>query len=207
MEQTRYMLFDLLNRVSGVMLFVGTIVVVLGAVFLYRRLRSAAAAYRTFRGPRVVTCPETHRPAGVEVEAAHAAATALRGGRDLHLKSCSRWPERQGCGQDCLREIESAPEACLVRTLLTRWYAGKECALCHKPFGDIHWHDHRPAMMDPGGRTQAWADLAAENVPDALAADRPVCWSCHIAETFRREFPDLVVDRPWQGPDRHHRML
>ena len=24
----------------------------------------------------------------------------------------------------------------------------------------------------------------------------PVCWNCHIAESFRREHPELVVDRP-----------
>jgi hypothetical protein len=26
----------------------------------------------------------------------------------------------------------------------------------------------------------------------------PVCWSCHIAESFRRTHPELIVDRPWE---------
>jgi hypothetical protein len=24
----------------------------------------------------------------------------------------------------------------------------------------------------------------------------PVCWSCHMSETFRRAHPELVVERP-----------
>jgi len=74
-------------------------------------------AYRRYRGRRVAACPETSAPAAVEVDAIHAALTAVLGPPHLRLKSC---------------------------------------------------------------------------------------WNCHIAETFRRRFPDLVVDRPWspQSGDR-----
>jgi hypothetical protein len=93
----------------------------------------------------------------------------------------------------------------LVRTLLTRWYAGKACSYCGKRFGEIHWHDHKPALLGLDGRTVEWPDVPAEKIPEALASDRPVCWNCHIVETFRREHSDLVVDRPWGIDERKGR--
>src|SRR5881394_3546466 len=71
-----------------------------------------------FRGDRVVRCPENHRPAGVRLDAWHAAS-------GLRLNACSRWPEKSGCGQECLAEIAASPEDCLVRTIAARWYQGK----------------------------------------------------------------------------------
>src|SRR5512144_439621 len=87
-------------------------------------------AYRRYRGARVIVCPETRAPAAVELDARHAAATDLFGDADLRLQSCSRWPERQDCGQECLAQIEAAPEDCLARTILAKWYEGATCALC-----------------------------------------------------------------------------
>jgi hypothetical protein len=26
----------------------------------------------------------------------------------------------------------------------------------------------------------------------------PVCWGCYVAQSFRREHPELVVYRPWR---------
>jgi hypothetical protein len=62
-------------------------------------------AYRAFRGGRTLTCPETREPAEVEVDAAHVAAAAWGGRLDVRLKDCSRWPERAGCGQECLGQV------------------------------------------------------------------------------------------------------
>jgi hypothetical protein len=177
------------------------IVLAVLSYFFYRTL----PAFLRFRGARVVACPETGQPAGVEVDASRAAVTALGGKPELRLTECSRWPERAGCGQDCLRQIESSPEGCLVRTLVTSWYSGKTCVYCGKPFGEIHWHDHKPALQGESGTLQAWAEVPTEKVPDALAWGRPVCWSCFVAESFRREHPDLVVDRPWRNEPPHPR--
>jgi len=108
-------------------------VVVLLAIVLGR----LASAWLKYRGRRVITCPENHRPAGVVVNAGHAAATALGKAPELRLSSCSRWPERAGCGQECLAQVAASPEDCLVRNILTRWYAGKVCASCGRPMGEI----------------------------------------------------------------------
>ena len=152
--------------------------------------------YLTFRGTRVVTCPETGKRAAVEVNARRAAVTTVVGSPELRVRDCTRWPERRHCGQECLTEIETAPADCLVRSILAKWYAGRACVLCGKPIGEINWLAHEPALMDAAGYTFAWRDLPAERIFDWLATHRPVCWNCHIAETFRHEHPELVVDRP-----------
>ena len=88
-----------------------------------------------------------------------------------------------------------------MRVILTTWYAGKSCARCGKPVGEINWLAHKPALMSPERRTFEWAEVAPEQLPEVLATHRPVCWSCHLAEVFRREHPELVVERPWRGQE------
>jgi hypothetical protein len=175
--------------------------VLIGAVFLatifaiFRTVR-AARVYLTFRGKRLVSCPETHRPAAVRVAAGKAAWQGTIGNQLLSLSDCSRWPEREGCPQACLAQIEEAPKACLVWMIVNRWYQGQQCVYCHKEFGEIHWHDHPPALVSKDGETLQWDEIPAETLQEALSTHRPVCWSCHIAETFRRQHPELLVDRP-----------
>lgn len=175
--------------VLGVAVLVG-----LGALFLFAR--RLAAAWMTYRGTRVVVCPENREMVAVRVDARHAAATAPQGTPDLRLESCTRWPEKAGCGQECLGQIESAPEACLVKTILGDWYQGRACALCRREFHEIRWHDHQPGLLGPGGAILAWHSFRPEQVVDVLATHEPVCWDCRVAETFRREHPELVTDRP-----------
>lgn len=152
-----------------------------------------------YRGERVITCPETGHAEAVRVKASHAAWTNLIGRKpDLRLDSCTRWPEREDCAQACLSQISDAPDGCLVRNILHSWYAGKECVFCHKAFGTINWTDHRPALLSPSRITYEWSDIAPRDLPEVLATHRPVCWNCHIAETFRREHPELVTDRNWR---------
>lgn len=154
------------------------------------------SAYRKYRGERLVICPETKKPAAVEVAAGRHAVDALIDHGHLRLKDCSRWPERKDCGQDCLAQVEASPEDCLVWNLVNRWYEGKECVLCRCPFEHLHWHDHPPALMDAERRTVTWNSIPAEQLPEVFATHWPVCWDCHVAETFRREHAELVVDRP-----------
>jgi hypothetical protein len=175
--------------VLGVAALVG-----LGALFLFAR--RLARAWSTYRGTRVVVCPENREMVAVEVDARHAAATAAQGKPDLRLEACTRWPEKAGCGQECLGQIESAPEACLLRNILADWYQGKSCAFCGRAFHAIHWHDHRPALLAADGRIVAWNEFEAEQVVDVLATHKPVCWDCKVAESFRRGHPELVTDRP-----------
>lgn len=150
--------------------------------------------YFSVRGARLVECPEIKAPAAVDVHAVQAAM-----GQPFSLSDCSRWPERQSCGRECLAQIERAPADCLVRNVVTKWYAGKNCAICQKPLGEIDWHERKPGLLDEAGRSRPWPDVPPEKLPEALAHDKPVCFDCYVAATFRREHADMVVDNPWKG--------
>jgi len=113
----------------------------------------------------------------------------------LRLSECSRWPERENCGQDCLRQVEADPESCLVWNIVSKWYANKNCVFCHKPIGTLRHLDHSPALLGPDYKTIEWNQLRPEELPNVFARFQPVCWNCHVTETFRRLHPELVVVR------------
>jgi hypothetical protein len=153
-------------------------------------------AYTRLKGKRLVTCPETNRPAAVDVAAGEAAVGAFLNEPTLRLVECSRWPERQSCGQDCLQQVEVDPEHCLVWNIVAKWYEGKNCVFCHKPIEPLRHMDHAPALLGPDFKTAEWKDVRPEQLPDILATHQPVCWNCHVTESFRRLHPELVTDRP-----------
>ena len=153
-------------------------------------------AFVRSRGTRVIICPETHEPAAVCLDSTRAVLAATVGGPALRLASCSRWPERFGCNQPCLEQIATAPDGCLVRSMLSKWYASRRCAICDKAFGQIDWHAPAPALMTPQSRTLEWREIPPEKLPGVLGTHLPVCAGCHAAEAFRRRFPQLVTDRP-----------
>jgi hypothetical protein len=167
------------------------IAVVLGAVVG----RRVADAWWKYRGQRVITCPENQKPAGVVVDARHAAATALGKSPALRLSSCSRWPERAGCGQECLSQIQASPEGCLVRNILTKWYEGKVCQWCGQPFRRLDWAGRKPALLGTDGVSLEWREVPADKLPETLAAAAPFCFACHTANKLVREHPKLAVDR------------
>jgi hypothetical protein len=163
----------------------------------YRILKVKLDAYLLYRGTRVVVCPETRRHVAVEVDAAHAAATADADGEaELRLSSCTRWPERADCDRDCIYQIANAPEDCAVRVMLADFYEGRTCVLCRKPMTGPRWDAHKPALLRAyDRRTFECRELPPDALPVVLDSYLPVCWDCHIAESFRREHPELVTDR------------
>ena len=179
-------------------------VVYLAARAAYNILKVKFDAYLLFRGKRVVVCPETHKYVAVEVDAAHAAATATDEGTELRLSSCTRWPERADCDQDCVYQIANAPEDCAVRTILADFYEGRSCVLCHKPLAAPRWDDHKPALMRAyDRRTFECRELPPEALPVVLDSYLPVCWNCHVTESFRREHPELVTERDSKAEATH----
>ncbi|MGA7990192.1 MAG: hypothetical protein WCC53_02055 [Thermoanaerobaculia bacterium] len=62
-------------------------------------------AYQVYRVRRVVKCPETGEPAGVDVDTVRVARSAWLGPLDVRLTGCSRWPERAACGKECLSQL------------------------------------------------------------------------------------------------------
>ncbi|MDQ5856725.1 MAG: hypothetical protein M3542_00415 [Acidobacteriota bacterium] len=183
----------------------GTVILVLAIAFALSWIPAMVVyliARRRDSGERVITCPETCSTEVVRVDAGHAAWTDMSGEKDLRLEACSRWPERADCGQDCLAEIECAPEGCLVRERLTSWYRDASCVLCGMEIGPVQWYDHRPGLRGPEGRTLFWDEVSATELPAVLRTHQPICFDCLIAESFREKFPDRVLDDPWHKVDR-----
>ena len=169
------------------------------ATALWYAIRWLVQSFSRFRGPRIVTCPETKTPAIVEVDSLHASLTSTVGLPDIRLQECSRWPLKEQCGQECLMELDVAPERCLVSGVLMRWYNGKSCVYCRTAFSELHWVDHRPALLSPAGKLMSWDEVNLEELMNVLGTHSPVCWNCYIAQSFRLDHPDLVVFRPWQN--------
>jgi len=167
-------------------------VLTLLTLLLWRPIRS----YLTYRGERLITCPGNGEPAAVRVKAGRAAVHSNEPLSRLAIKDCSRWPVRKDCGQGCLNEVVADPTSTRVDLIVTNWYEGKSCAFCAKPIDHLSWSDHRAAFLGPDGTTREWETVPAEDLPGIFETSRPVCWSCHIAESFRQRYPELVTNRP-----------
>ncbi len=166
------------------------VAVAFGAIVLLRQART----WRKYSGRFAVVCPENRAEVGVSVDARHAARTALTGAPELRLTSCSRWPERAGCGQTCLSQLAAAPEDCLVRSVVERWYEGKTCVYCGRAFSTIEWSLAKPALLREG-RAVELPEVPADNLHEALATAKPVCSACYLANKMVQERPELVADR------------
>jgi len=86
-----------------------TAIISLAAVYVL--VPVAADAFRRFRTRRSLRCPETGREAEVGIDAGRAALTSAFGRALLRVKSCSLWPERKACAQDCVRSESEVEEA------------------------------------------------------------------------------------------------
>jgi hypothetical protein len=154
----------------------------------------AARTYIRYRRVRVVTCPETSRPAVVHVDAGHAALSAAWDRLDLRLETCSRWPERGRCGQPCISQIAAAPHDCQLRTILVKWYEGKRCAVCDRP---VHLlaYQQQPGVLTREGEALDLATLQPEKLVASLNTYKPLCFDCLLVQQFREQHPELVIDR------------
>jgi hypothetical protein len=179
-----------MNAMMAVLLIAGVFVGVAALLAVAWAVRE----WRRFGGTRVVTCPETGRPAAVKIDSRRAAMTALSpSGESVHLADCSRWETRGRCDDACLEEAVGPDSR--ATEIAARWYAGRRCVYCGKPVHDEAFVAHRVAVRGPDRLTREWSDIAADQLPDAFSAGEAVCWDCHVAETFRRQYPELVTDR------------
>lgn len=173
-------------------------IIVLVATAVFFGTRYFVRARLRYGSAQRIVCPETGNTAIVELDAVRAALTSAVGQPDIRLESCSRWPLNENCGQECLTQLDGPPADCLVRGVLSKWYQSKFCVYCGKQFGEIQWTDHKPAVETADGRLLEWEQVPVKDFEQALSTYVPVCWDCYIAQSFRRDHPDLVVYRPWQ---------
>jgi len=179
--------------ISVLTIIIAVLVLAVG-LFVYRAVPGVRAFFN-FRGERLVTCPDNQQTVAVNVAAKEAAVGAFLNEPTLRLNQCTRWPEKQDCGQECLQQIEADPERCLVWNIVAKWYEGKSCAFCRKPIPPLQHIDHAPALLGPDFKTAEWKSVRPENLQQVFATHQPVCWNCHVTETFRRLHPELVTNR------------
>jgi hypothetical protein len=169
------------------------------AGFVAFRMRTGIRQLRRYWGEMLVACPETGRTVAIRPAAANAAMSAMIGRQHVELKQCSRWPERSGCAQECVGQIQEDPESHTVWTIASKWFEGKTCHYCQRPIAKFNHFNHAPGLLDHRGQTIEWKEVPAKKLPQVLATSLPVCWNCHITESFRRMHPDLVTERPWHN--------
>lgn len=81
-------------------------IVALGVVYVM--LPIGLSAFFDYRHRKPVRCPVTGEGAWVLVNAPRAGVTAAFGHPALRVRSCSLWPPRDDCGQDCLAKLKAA---------------------------------------------------------------------------------------------------
>lgn len=159
-------------------------------VYMLFVLGSAVAAFFVLRASerrehpsvKLVTCPETNVGELVEVDRRHQLLTLARGIKETRLKSCSRWPARADCGQECLAQIEPSSQ---VERILERWYDAQKCGICSRPLTRYDWHRGRAAAIDSAGQLVELREMDWTRFPNVLSHYAPLCWNCHETELVR----------------------
>lgn len=133
---------------------------------------------------QAIVCPETLQSEVVEIDRAHALYTLLRDKKEVRLKSCTRWPDRAECDQDCVVQIDAGPA--VVERILSKWYDGRNCAMCATPLVRNNFQRGRAAALDRDGALVELRDLNWNEFPMSLERFYPICWKCHGVELERR---------------------
>jgi hypothetical protein len=71
----------------------------IAVVFVVLPVAAGVCSY--YRRAKIVACPEACRDAVIEVHAIRAAVGAIFDRRSVAITSCSLWPRRRACAQQC----------------------------------------------------------------------------------------------------------
>ena len=148
-------------------------------------------SYFRNRGRKTVICPENREPVTVEMDSKYALQTALRGQEHERLQSCSRWPDKEDCGQECLAQIDPTPEN--LERLLQKWYQGKTCAICARALTPADWRRSRLALLNEKQKLFELRHMHLDELPSALDQMVPLCWNCHQEERARQAEPPRLL--------------
>jgi hypothetical protein len=77
-------------------------VIIATAIFLLLAL--ALDTYRRYRKRKVIICPENQNFAEVNIKAGRAGLMTAFGRSKLSVGWCSRWPQKRGCAEGCVKE-------------------------------------------------------------------------------------------------------
>jgi hypothetical protein len=171
-------------------------VLLLIGIVLAVYLGIALTTWIRMRGARVVICPETHEPVTVTLDQGHAAVTAVWEAADLRLATCTRWPLPVDCDQACVSQIVQPGNETRPAAIAAHLFEAQRCAICGLPIEPVDTAALPPGLVDPITHDVcAWDEVPPERLREEFKARRPLCANCTLAESFRRRFPDRVVDR------------
>jgi len=114
----------------------------------------------------VVVCPTAKLPAEVKLDA------------NLHMKSCSRWPETGDCAQTCTPQIQFSPES-LQDFVAT--YGGDKCACCGAVLTGEDWYNNRLGALQSAGETLNRSKFPLTASITLEDKKSPVCSVCYSA--------------------------
>ena len=134
-------------------------------------------AYYANRGRHHVICPDNGEPVEVEVDHKYALQTAMNSHPQTRLASCTRWPEKGECGQECLEQVDPTPEN--VDRLLSKWYQDKQCAICTRALTPGDWRRSRLAVLNQQHKLFELRHMHLGDLQAELQQMRPLCWNCH----------------------------
>lgn len=88
------------------------------------------------------------------------------------------------------------PHDAATAAQLKQFFGGKECAACSRPIPPVHAGELHPGLLNATTHDAiAWEDIPAADLSATLESHLTICSSCLTAETFRRQYPELVVKR------------
>jgi hypothetical protein len=85
----------------------------------------------------------------------------------------------------CLAQLVAAPENCVVRNILAKWYEGKYCVFCGQPVGEAYWTALKPALVR-GAAVERCDQILDEELVETLTTAQPVCSVCYIQRSMNR---------------------
>jgi len=112
----------------------------------------------------VVICPAVELPAQVEFDP------------DLHMKSCSRRPELQRCGESCMPQVQFSTED--LNDFAVR-YEGKRCASCGATLTRDDWYDSRFAVHETHAGVPRMHEAVRPWFYSIPETNGPICSACH----------------------------
>ncbi len=115
----------------------------------------------------VVICPTMTLPAEVGLDS------------DLHLESCSRWPEMQSCSQSCMPQVQFSAED--LDEFAAR-YEGKKCASCGAVLTRDDWYKSRLAVLETTTGVPKIPRVVRPSFFSIPGTSDPICSACYGAK-------------------------
>ena len=134
----------------------------------FLRLLSLGARGILRRGDRttVVICPTMKLPAEVGLDS------------DLHIESCSRWPELQSCSQSCMPQVQFSAED--LNDFAAR-YEGKKCGSCGTALTRDDWYKNRLAVLETSTGVPKIPGAVRSSFFSIPETRDPICSACYQA--------------------------